>query len=75
MTLDFIARSKNGFCIKLNKDFYTMSAIGAVKKENPGAVRSIESRDDHYVVELDADSRNECFDFLNCLLYHSRVSR
>lgn len=69
----FIVKSKNGFLIRLCKDLYTMSAINKVKIDNPGTILSVNIKAGNYFLELAVDDHQECFDFLNCLIYHNRA--
>lgn len=67
----FQKRGKN-FLVKLHKDLYTKEIIERAQQKEPGSVVTIGVKSDYYLVELALSAEDDCFAFLNYLIYLRR---
>tara|TARA_B100000315_G_C14419201_1_gene514719 strand:- start:362 stop:586 length:225 start_codon:yes stop_codon:yes gene_type:complete len=72
MKYPFLTSYKNKLYVKLNKSLYDEKAIQQAKQDEPQTVISVNRVKDYYLVELNPDSEDDYFDFLNFLISYNR---
>jgi hypothetical protein len=68
----FLKKDKNSIWVKLRKELYSKAMIKKVQEQEPEIVCSVRAKGEYFFVELKTADKEDCFDFLNCLVYCRR---
>ena len=72
MMQPFLVKERNRIFVKLNKELYEKALIEKIGLVEPGSISSISVKKDYYLVELNIDSPEDYFGFLNYLIYYKK---
>jgi hypothetical protein len=68
----FLQKSGRKLYVKLHSELYDKSLLEGIKKEEPGYIKSINTCDGYYLIDLNTQKSQEHFEFLNSLIYLER---
>ena len=67
--MPFLKINRNNIFLKLHRDLYSKEILERLQKENAEFILSIKEKNKYYFLKLNKFNLQNCFDFLNYLIY------